>query len=506
LSAIRAAASLPRVRTEVASAKLIFFASLVIYLALLPHRVDSLRPLRENVPAPTGDEPYYLQLMHNLLYYHGIELTESFDVRADYLRFYPEPLIQHRAVTVQPGHYSKHGLGLAVMGLPFYWIGDQFHVGAFTGVRVTVAAMIGLLAALLAANVYLLAAETVGGRWVPLVVWASLALTNPLLSYSFLIFPEIPAALLTLYAFRRIRLRQNSGLQLFAIALCIAFLPWLHARFLVISVALAAYLVATTKVWRRGWALPFVLPNVVSGALFLYYDQFLYGTFLPDYESHGAMTGLEGGIRGAVGLLIDQQWGLLTHAPFYLFAAVGLQYMATLALADRGGRGLLRFLREPGVGNDLFWLLAVTVPYFVVIATFSVWWGEWGPPARYQTAILGPLALPISLALARGRSAVVRVVYAALLVPALLVSAAFVYYPILMYNHPIGQSTLLLWLNQWLNGTDLTSALPSIVVFNGASYPLAVLWLLIYFLLAELTYAHVAMGNLADPACEGSPL
>ena len=64
----------------------------------------------------------------------------------------------------------------------------------------------------------------------------------PLFAYSFLIFPELPAALLTIYAFRRIWLGKNNWLQIFTIGLCLAFLPWLHYRFTPICVGLFIYL------------------------------------------------------------------------------------------------------------------------------------------------------------------------------------------------------------------------------------------------------------------------
>ena len=71
----------------------------------------------------------------------------------------------------------------------------------------------GLIAALTAANVYLLARLMGVGVGAALTITAALALTNPLLSYSFLIFPELPAALLTIYPFRRLLMPSNNRWQ-----------------------------------------------------------------------------------------------------------------------------------------------------------------------------------------------------------------------------------------------------------------------------------------------------
>ena len=68
-------------------------------------------------------------------------------------------------------------------------------------------------------------------------VWAALAFSNPLMTYSYLIFPELPAGLCVIYAFRRLALgwQANGPFRLVLTGLALAFLPWLHSRFLPIT-------------------------------------------------------------------------------------------------------------------------------------------------------------------------------------------------------------------------------------------------------------------------------
>src|SRR5262249_52359760 len=100
-----------------------------------------------------------------------------------------------------------------------------------------------ILGALLAAQVFLLAYEATRRRWIALLVWAALAFSNPLMTYSYLIFPELPAGLCAIYAFRPLALgwKSNVPARLPLVGACIGFLPWLHARFLPISGVLALF-------------------------------------------------------------------------------------------------------------------------------------------------------------------------------------------------------------------------------------------------------------------------
>src|SRR5690606_33571693 len=91
-------------------------------------------------------------------------------------------------------------------------------------------------------------------------------------------------------------------------------------------------------------------------------------------EDHAGFHGLNGTLNCAAGLLLDAQWGLLLAAP-----------VAILALAAFGP--WLRSQRQ----RALLTLCSVT-PYLLVVAAYQVWWGEWGPTARYLVPIVPLLA------------------------------------------------------------------------------------------------------------------
>ena len=111
-------------------------------------------------------------------------------------------------------------------------------------------------------------------------VWIPIAFSNPLMSYSFLIFTELPTGLLVIYSFRRLALgwRGNSGFRLVLVGFAIAYIPWLAPRGATLAAGLALY--AAVQWWRSGAGrvdLAFLCaPLGLSILLLGYYYWFLY--------------------------------------------------------------------------------------------------------------------------------------------------------------------------------------------------------------------------------------
>ena len=122
--------------------------------------------------------------------------------------------------------------------------------------------------------------------------------------------------------------------------------------------------------------------------------------------------------------------------------------------------------------SDLIWIAVVAVPYFLVIANYAQWWGEWCPPGRYMASILPLLALPFCIALDRIKGITYRVIYGVLLALSFLTMVGFLFQPQWMYNQPNGKSELFAHGFQtlgtflhlpWVNTIDLTGFFPSFV-------------------------------------------
>ncbi|HKP53409.1 MAG TPA: hypothetical protein VJ183_12270 [Chloroflexia bacterium] len=431
----------------------VFLVTFAVLATLVPRMAAHLDP-------PTGDEPFYLMTAISIL--QDGDLNECNNYRArDEAKLYPAffagtntaariypippdgwqgwqrppyPLAPHPANLYPASRqcistnaniplpadgsgselYSKHGLGMTLLALPGF---------ALFG-RIGVMIFLAIMAALLAANVYLLARESTGKRLPAILTWVAFALASPFFAYSFLIFPEMSAGLLVLYAFRRIRLWNNNPWQVAGIGACLAFLPWLHYRFLPLTLALFIYFIYQERSRRTGRTIlnyGLVLGQlVVSAGLLMLFFYHRYGQIYPDTSDHAGISDFAGTVRGAVGLMLDEQWGLLIYAPIFIMTFVGLVLMATK-------RAWLK---------DLLWTGIIIVPYYLLIANYAQWWGEWGPPARYLVSVLPLLALPFALSLEWIRGVAYKAIYGLLLVPGLVITFAFAYQPQWMYSQP----------------------------------------------------------------------
>jgi hypothetical protein len=465
MSAIRSRITRPGL-----TALAVFLISFVVF-ASLTQRFSNI------MGWPTGDEPYYLLIAHSIIHDHDIELTNNFNNK-DYWHYYPGELYPlHEAKTIVPGLYSKHAPGVSVIIAPAYALDDW---------RGTIY-LYNFFGALLAANIYLLAYEISRKQWVALLLWLTLSFTNPLMSYTFLIFPALISALMTVYAFRRIRLdgkvaplTANGPIRMFFIGICLGGMPWLHARFLPISFVLFAYLVWREVTARRrarasaqasapgpaeqstdvsapaaapagprfvqGWAIvtrlaAFFVPAVICAVLLLAYFKILYGTFLPNYSDHAGMGSPGEWVVAIFGSFLDQQWGLFIYAPVLILAIAGFIWM------------IRQRKRE-----DLFWIAATSIPYAIVIITYKQWWGEWCPAARYWVSLVPLMAVPLAYLLSAPLRRRFWLLYGLLGGLSWAIMAIFMYEPHVMYNHPTGSSHLFEWL---VHGEALQPLVPT---------------------------------------------
>ncbi len=507
----------------------VLILGLLALLLLTPHVKEWLNP-------PTGDEPFYLMTTISLIRYQTLDEFENYD-RQLYQEFAPTceemakphwgdvgpkatnsvpglfapglrkcsntpagftELPPHFSKNVLPiGNYTKHGLGLSFLIAPAY---------AFGG-RTLVICFLNLLTALLALNCWFLAREMTGRRAIAWAVWASMLFTSPILAFSFLIFPAIPAALITLYCYRRFRLvalsrlaaraknspvvAVNGPFRALLLGSCLGALPWLHSVYLSLSIPLFLYFLFGGRLrrWRQvpnGWNAVAVacllVPIIILGGLFMYYYIWLYGSPLPNTQDHAGFAPYYLIWLGLLGFFFDQKYGLLIYGPAYLLALVGC-----VLLYFRTGNPVHTNLRR----SDLLWLGICILPNFLVMSSYNQWWGEWGPPARYLVPLVPLLAGPLAIALNEGRNWFVRVFLALSLIWSGAISIAWMINPHLMFhwqdNNP---AKLLTWLqDNLLGGVHLASWFPSYVTFldinNGdpAILP-GLVWAVVAILLA----------------------
>jgi len=252
----------------------------------------------------------------------------------------------------------------------------------------------------------------------------ALTTTLPIAPYALLIFPELPAALALTYAIRRLSAPCNRGWQWLSTGGAVAFLPWLHQRFVPVAAVLGAVLL--WRYWRsRDASVAVACVIVTIGATsLLNYNWWLYDSPMQNVADHAGFSSTAGTINGLVGLLLDAQWGLVINAPVFLVAIVALPRWLQV---DRD-RALLA--------------IAVVTPYLVLVGAYRVWWGEWGPAARYLVPVVPLAAGPLAALLATSGRIVRAVVAGAWLIGAALSIIGFAD-PQRFYHQPDGVNNLI---------------------------------------------------------------
>ena len=399
---------------------------------------------------PDADEPHYLVITQSLLRDHDLSI-ENNHTRGDYREYFGgelQPDFLRRGLN--DVIYSIHAPGLPALLVPAY---------AVAGYRGAVV-MLCLFAALAALAVFDLA-TLLAGRRAAWITWAAVCLTVPFVPHSWLIFPEMPGALVTawstLWLFAPLPVRARTWVWR---GLALAILPWLHTKFVILLAAMVASLFL--RVWRNPKAAAaLVTPVVASLGLWIYSFYRLYGVFDPQVP-YGDFPKLYVRLanipRGVLGLLVDQKFGLLVYAPVYLVAIAGCWMM--LRRSD---------LRLSAIA------LLVTVGAFVASsARMYMWWGGSSAPARFLVPILPLVAPMIALAFQGLRSAALRTTSALLLTVSLAVAAAGVVQPerFMLFSAPHGAANMAAAAQ---GGSPLSYLLPTFTEGGSLRRPLALL-------------------------------
>ncbi|BCS32702.1 hypothetical protein TBR22_A19240 [Luteitalea sp. TBR-22] len=398
---------------------------------------------------PKGDEPDYLVITQSLLLDRDLRIEDN-HARADYATYHPRPLPPSYLARGTDGQiYSVHAPGLPALLVP------GFAVAGYRGAVATLV-LFAMFGAWLAWRVSWQVTGDVTASWVATLATVGAA---PFFLHGAAIFPDAPASALALLAIG-VLLREavSSGgpgsaarpsAAPWALAsLALGLLPWLHTRYALISVGLGAASAATLLV-RRDWRAlaAFVVPAAIAAAAWFGCFVWIYGT--PDPSApYGAYTQMAlAHLRpGLPGLLVDQQFGLLSTAPVLVLA------LGALRLSVRRER--------PGAWWVSVLVVALAALYTSTVGAYRMWWGGLSAPARFLVPLVLPLAPFIALGWQSLRTRASRHLAMAALVVSLACTTALVVadHGALAYNVRDGRARVLTWASPLV---DLVSALPA---------------------------------------------
>ena len=428
-------------------------AGLALFLsAFVPYLC--LGALVTTAMSTAGDEPYYLLVTHSLLRDGDRDLANNMAQR-DYLPFFwgelPRPPRTLR-FTPEGNIYAPLYQGLEpLLLLPGYWAAGR------SGAVITTNA-VGAATVLLVFRLAVWAGATVRGAF---LAWLGLAFSVPFLSFVFSPFPEAAAALFATASAWLLTRERARRAALGGAALCLVALMATKIRFLVLVPPLVLASVRRIRWWTGGA----VAAGLVAALLFTsaYDARFMGGSLLRRVGTRGLAASLEWiigwtaraplEIRGHLGLLWDQEFGLLLTAPVFLLAVAGL----VVAAVERRGRALLLLAAPFGLA---WYYLGGVGAVGLAFQGASIWYAGFTPPARFLIAPLPLFAVLIALAVDRLRHRLAWSIAAAVYVLTLGYAALLSAWPAWRFQSGLGRASVLLEIFR-RRGMDLGRLLPS---------------------------------------------
>jgi hypothetical protein len=322
----------------------------------------------------TADEPHYLLSAISLWEDHDLDVSDERAV-GRYLDFHEVVLPVQAEIQPDGSQIEPHDPLLPVL------LAAPVGLGGWLGGKLAMAAMAGVLSGVLVVVIR----RRVGVRATIAVPAALVAgLSPPLAIYGTQIYPEIPAALVTLGAFWWITGPPTRRAAVGA-TLAVVALPWLSVKYAPVAAVLAGALLV--QLWRAGLgrrAGTVAAGLAAAGVAFLVGHHQLYGGWTAyasgshftagDFSVVGDRPHYVGRSQRVVGLLVDRYFGLAIWQPAALAVVP-----AVVALARRRPAGAVVLLATLAAG----WLTAT-----YVALTMAGWW--W--PGR-QTVVVLPLAV-----------------------------------------------------------------------------------------------------------------
>ena len=318
---------------------------------------------------PTGDEPHYLIIAQSLIKDHDLDLKNNYEQK-DYRKWgYPiEDFGQgHVSVnSIPPYQYSVHNIGWPLIFAPFLALDGRNGITFLTS----------FLTALLFLNIFLLVKKVTQNSRVGLIIAIVTGFSVPVIIYATQIFSEIFTALLVLYVFRKVIDKSENLIGQILPILAISFLPWIHVKYLLISLVLLILWVINN--WRAKKRLFLTTIYIISLLILGYLFKHWYGSFSPNaqYPSVLAYDFKHLG-QGILALFMDRTFGILAYAPVYFMALAGLYF---LYLENK-----LLTLKLSVVFLSLFLVQAVNAPMI-----------GWAPAGRFLVTVLSLLSIPMA--------------------------------------------------------------------------------------------------------------
>ena len=386
---------------------------LLLSILLTVYSVFSMRNLEFS-----GDEPHYLLLTKSIIYDGDLDVSNQF-LEKQWKEFYVKEdvkLLPH-AHAVKGGWYSIHLPGLSYMLIPFYLASKPFPAEIKKIIIRLGFSIYGLL--FLFVLFHFLKGEF--EEEVALKALAIIALTVPAFPFFFHLFPEIPAALLTISSLYIVLYKKKWWFMIAGVLS--GALIWFGIKYFIFTLML----VLVSLVIKRRETIFLIIAQAFPVVPFFAYLKAHYGTYSMLSVYYGFLTPerkaelirliiykipLELRIGSFLDYFLDQRDGLLPYAPVAIFAFAAL----------------LRFWKK----RPALISLAFFLPF-----VFNYGWqthrGGYCPPARPLASLVWVIAVGYALFIEKAKNKNLRFLFwsmfsLSLLLSVLLSSIPYAYY------------------------------------------------------------------------------
>ncbi|MDD5491120.1 MAG: hypothetical protein PHV60_00365 [bacterium] len=316
-----------------------------------------------------------------------------------------------------------------------------------------------------------------------------ISFTCPLGIYSFLLYPEIIAAAGGLYLLRKlIELKDHREIiNILTIISVAVFLIFLKERYVTITAVILIALIYKIRKKIKYILIALGLVTIAVG-LFIAFDKITYN-LNQTHRIVGSFFGIPArfsniyrGSAGLMGLFLDQEAGLLVYNPLYLLALLGL--IGGLISNENRRRSYL--------------LLALFLPYFLIISFNGEWEITGALAPRYIIAVIPVLAVALGLFLYQCRRLWLKIIT----FTAAFWAFGFYYILLLVPQYRVHSPNAITGRNEVLDRLyasgvlpDLASILPSILKPSDITYFMVIIYFLLFLTLVILFLKQYATNH-----------
>ena len=343
----------------------------------------------------TADEPQYVLSAISLAEDHNLDISD--ELAAERWRPFhsPAPLPTQTKVLADGRQISPHDPLLPLL------LAIPVALGGWVGVKLALAAMAGVLAALLTWTAHRRFGVPFGFALAGVAVFA---LSPPLAVYGTQVYPEVPAALAVATVIA-ILTGERRRWSLAGVAIAITALPWLSVKYVPVAAVLALVAARTWRPASRLLAWRLVAFLAVSGLVYVIIHRVLYGGWTVyaagDHFAAGEATVMGvrpnflGRSRRLVGLLVDRDFGLVPWQPAFALAvpavvtALVRRHRAAWSTITPLAAGWLTATFAAITMQGWWWPGRQVVVVLPCVVLLTLWWAAPRPWARTALLVAG---------------------------------------------------------------------------------------------------------------------